>query len=136
MDDPSKYIIVRSKDSEVIARYAADSSGKSVLAQVIKKTGSDGYLMQVDGLDVVGDEDEILQAGSYIFTPSAAGTLPWQNPVDVETCAYSFVSSPLQQPFGTTQDQEVSHRSWAAQHQQLLYGCGFSCLAIISGCCS
>lgn len=78
MDDPSKYIIVRSKDSEVIARYAADSSGKSVLAQVIKKTGSDGYLMQVDGLDVVGDEDEILQAGSYVFTPSAAGTLPWQ----------------------------------------------------------
>ncbi len=44
MGDPSKYIIVRSKDNEFIARFAADSTGKSVLARVITKTGSNGQL--------------------------------------------------------------------------------------------
>ena len=75
-DDLSKDIIVRSKDNEVIAKYAAGSSGKSVLTQVIKKTESVGTIMKVDGLDVAGDEDERLQGGDYIFTPRVppAGT--------------------------------------------------------------
>ena len=88
MDDPSKYIIVRSNDNQVIARYAPASTGKSVLAQVIKKSESDGTLTKVGGLDVAGDAEERLEAGDYIFTPSAAGTQHICNnePVDVLTC--------------------------------------------------
>ena len=78
MDDPSRYVVVRSIDEQVIATYPADKTAKSILAHIIRLTKSDGTLKQLHGLEVLDDEDERLQAGDYIFTPSGQhSSKPW-----------------------------------------------------------